>query len=133
MSNKFKMPSKFKKVSTVSSIRKELIATGDQLCIGVAKNMRDASIKEIQFNLVQTKHAWEMTLQANPTIDKKEIAQSFVNAMMQQNKNERAQQMMSYSCMMLIGGDVREFTKKTMVNTKNTQPTGMGLTYNGPK
>ena len=115
MSNKFKMPSKFKKVSTVSSIRKELIATGDQLCIGVAKNMRDASIKEIQFNLVQTKNAWEMTLQANPTIDKKQLAQSFVSAMMQQNKNERAQQMMSYSCMMLIGGDVREFTKETIV------------------
>ena len=55
MSNKFKMPNKFKKVSTVSSIRQELIATGDQLCISVAKNMRDASIKEIEFNLVQTK------------------------------------------------------------------------------
>jgi len=115
MKSKFKMPNKFNTNNTVKTIREKLKATGDEVCINVATHMRDQSIREIDFNLKQTKNAWEMTLYANPSMDKKELAFEFVKASAKQNQNDRGQQFMTYTCLMLIGGDVSEFAKQTMI------------------
>ena len=116
---KFKLPNNLRNqqsTSGVSTYREMLRNTNNDLCINIAKLMRDASIIELGDNYKNTIQAWNATKGANPQIPTKELANMFAYQTWKQNATNKALAFITYASLMLVGGEVAkvavDFVKK---------------------
>ena len=116
---KFKLPNNLRNqqsTSQVSNYREMLRNTNNDLCINIAKLMRDASIVELGTNYENTLQAWNSTKNVNSGISNKELAEMFAYQTWKANATNKALAFITYASLMLVGGEVAKvavnFVKK---------------------